>query len=310
MSVLVTGGTGLIGSQVVADLAARGEDVVVISRKPVDQVRTLFPAGVRCLQIDIRNRRDVDEALAASGAERIIHLAALLSDDCERDPASAVDVNLNGTVNLLEGAVGHGAMRFVFASSIALYGAGICVFAEETLPETAVRLYGQTKQTGETLCERYRALHGLDCVSLRYGGVFGAGGEVRDSGMSGLRHLLKQTMWGRDVTLDGASGDECFQYIYVKDAARATLQALDRVDLPHRAYNVAGPLSHYVSLRAFHDAIRRVAPGAGKARFSGRSHSGLRVSIDRLQEDFGFEIAYSVEDGLRDEYETGQGDDR
>lgn len=305
MAVLVTGGTGLIGSQVVADLTARGEQVVVLSRHPGTARDRGLPAGVSCLAADIADAGRVGEVMRESGADRIIHLAACLSEDCERDPALAVAVNVTGTVNLLQAAVSRRVRRFVFASSIALYGAGTRVFAEDSMPEKPVRLYGQMKQIGETMCARFLALHGLDYVALRYGGVFGPGGEVRDSGMSGLRHLLKQTMWGRDVTLEGASGEECFQYIYVKDAARATILGLDRASPPHRAYNVAGPLANYISLGAFHEAIRRVAPSAGTVRFAGRSHSGLRVAVDLIRRDLDFEPEYSVEDGLRDEYRSG-----
>ena len=224
----------------------------------------------------------------------------------EREPGIATEVNVNGTLNLLNAAVACGVRRFAFASSIALYGSGNIVFAEDTPPIGPVSLYGQTKQLGEALCARFCALHGLDYVALRYGGVFGPGGEVRGSGMSGLRHLLKQTMWGQDVTLNGASGDECFQYIYVQDAAKATIRALDQQGLTHRAYNIAGLLENYVSLKEFHRAICRAVPEAGSVEFTGASHSGLRVSIDRIREDMEFEPRLSVEEGIRDEYARGR----
>lgn len=302
MTILVTGGTGLIGSAILHDLSARGERVVALTRKTPQAAALQLPSNVVIVQGDIQDALAVREVMRESGADRVIHLAAYLSEECEREPDMAVSVNVDGTLNVLMAAVANQVKRFVFASSIALYGPGEIIFAEETMPIGPVRLYGQTKQMGEALCERYQQLYGLDYVALRYGGVFGPGGEVRSSGMSGLRHLLKQTLWGQDVVLDGASGDECFQYIYANDAARATLLALDADDLPNRTYNVAGPLENYVSLKAFHAAICAVAPDAGKATFTGRSHSGLRVSIERLRQDLGFEAAYSVEDGLRDEF--------
>lgn len=302
MGILITGGTGLIGSEIVRQLLARGERVVVLSRQMPNAVSRLFPPGVEAMRVDIRDALEVREAVRESGADRILHLAACLSEECDREPDMAVSVNVDGTLNLLTAAVANEVRRFVFASSIALYGPGDIVFEEDTLPIGPVRLYGQTKQLGEALCARYQELQGLDYVALRYGGVFGPGGEVRNSGMSGLRHLLKQTMWGQDVVLEGASGEECFQYIYAKDAARASLLALDCPALQHRCYNIAGPLENYISLKAFHAAIRNVAPQAGQARFVGRSQSGLRVSIDRIRNDLGFSPTLSVEDGLRDEY--------
>lgn len=300
MTISVTGGTGLIGLEVVAQLLRRGEQVIVLSRgkREID--------GASVVQADIRERGAVEKVVRECGVDRIIHLAAFLSEDCEREPGIAMEVNVNGTLNLLHAAVACGVRCFVFASSIALYGPGNIVFAGDTPPISPVSLYDQTKQLGEALCARFCALHGLDYVALRYGGVFGPGGEVRGSGMSGLRHLLKQTMWGQNVTLDGASGDECFQYIYMQDAAEATIRALDKQGLAHRAINIAGLLENYVSLKEFHEAICRVVPEAGSVEFTGASHSGLRVSIDRIRDDIGFEPRLSVEGELRDEYARGR----
>ncbi len=300
MTISVTGGTGLIGLEVVAQLLRRGEQVIVLSRgkREID--------GASVVQGGIRERGAVEEIVRECGVDRIIHLAAFLSEDCEREPGIAMEVNVNGTLNLLHAAVACGVRCFVFASSIALYGPGNIVFAGDTPPISPVSLYDQTKQLGEALCARFCALHGLDYVALRYGGVFGPGGEVRGSGMSGLRHLLKQTMWGQNVTLDGVSGDECFQYIYMQDAAEATIRALDKQGLAHRAINIAGLLENYVSLKEFHEAICRVVPEAGSVEFTGASHSGLRVSIDRIRDDIGFEPRLSVEGELRDEYARGR----
>ena len=71
-------------------------------------------------------------------------------------------------------------------------------------------------------------------------------------------------------------------------------------------YNIAGLLENYVSLKEFHEAICRVVPEAGSVEFTGASHSGLRVSIDRIRDDIGFEPRLSVEGELRDEYARGR----
>lgn len=301
MSVLVTGGTGLIGSQVVADLAAAGDAVVVMARNLPTANDARAGLSVEYAIGDIRDAARVNDVMVQCKVDRVIHLAALLQVECEDDPDTAVTVNVDGTLNLLRAARDAGVRRFVFGSSIAVYGSGTCVFAEDTLPVTPVRLYGQTKRMGEYLGERYQALHGMEFVAMRYGGVFGPGGPVRRRGMSALRHALKQTMDGRSVRLDGASGGECFQYTYAKDAAAATILGLTHPAPPSPVYNVAGPLENYISLRAFHAAIREVAPEAGDAEFTGKSESGLRVSIQRLAEELGFVPKYSVVDGLRDE---------
>ncbi len=301
MPILVTGGTGLIGSQIVADLRGSGERVVVMVRTPPKDAERAAWGDVDWVAGDIRDAAQVSAAFAGKSIDRVINLAACLQYDCETDPDYAIAVNVNGTLNLLQAAREAAIDRFVFGSSIAVYGSGKVVFSEETLPVTPVRIYGQTKLMGESLGERYRALHGLDVVAVRYGGVFGPGGPIQNRGMSALRHELKQTLWGRPATITGASGEECFQYTYVRDAAAATIEAMRRSNLGYAVYNVAGPLSNYISLRQFYDAICSVAPNAGAATFSGQSESGLRVDISRMQTDLGIVPRYTVADGLRDE---------
>lgn len=301
MPILVTGGTGLIGAQVVADLRDAGEHVVVMVRTPPAAAERAAWGAVDWHQGDIRDPAQVGAVFDGYAIDRVIHLAAFLQYDCETEPDDAVAVNVNGTLNLLRAARQAGVRRFVFGSSIAVYGNGAVVFSEDTLPVTPVKLYGQTKLMGETLGERYRTLHGLDFVAVRYGGVFGPGGLVKNKGMSALRHELKQTLWGKPADITGASGEECFQYTYVKDAAAATIEAMRRPTLGYAVYNVAGPLSNYISLKQFYEAIRSVAPNAGTATFSGESESGLRVDIGRMQSDLDIVPRYTVADGLRDE---------
>jgi nucleoside-diphosphate-sugar epimerase len=299
--ILVTGGTGLIGAQIVADLRDAGDHVVVMVRNPPPEAERAAWGDVDWFRGDIRDPAQVGALFDEKTIDRVIHLAAFLQYDCENDPDNAVAVNVTGTLNLLRAARKAGASRFVFGSSIAVYGNGAVVFSEDTLPVTPVRIYGQSKLMGECLGERYRALHGLDFVAVRYGGVFGPGGPVKNRGMSALRHELKQTLWGKPADITGASGDECFQYTYVKDAAAATIAAMRRPELHYTVYNVAGPLSNYISLKDFYGAIRSVAPNAGAATFSGKSESGLRVDITRMETDLGIVPRFTVADGLRDE---------
>jgi hypothetical protein len=98
----------------------------------------------------------------------------------------------------------------ILASNIAFDGRRNIIFKNDTSPIGPASLYGQTIKPGAALFVRLLVLHLLDYVALCKSGVFMSGGDVRGSGMSVLRHLLKRTMWGRNVTLDGSSGDDNF----------------------------------------------------------------------------------------------------
>ena len=185
----------------------------------------------------------------------------------------------------------------VFGGSIASYGERADLMREEDPPAPSTGLYGMTKRLGEMLGARYAALHGMTFVSLRYGGVFGPV-EVKSAGMALVRQRIKETARGKDVVVEGASGRERFHLTHVSDAAGATLAALIHPKPVHQIYNVAGPDANYCSLEEMHSAVRRLAPGAGRALFSGQGKSSGPVDTGRLRTDLGFTPMTSLEEGL------------
>ena len=128
--VLVTGGTGCIGTQTVKWLLANTRATVVVGSREVSrqQTRDLFEEDdctrLKSLRIDIRNQRQLEEALTSHAITHVIHLAAMQTPDCNADRDLGLQVNLAGTQNLIEAikACRPSLHRFVFASSIAVYG--------------------------------------------------------------------------------------------------------------------------------------------------------------------------------------------
>lgn len=104
---------------------------------------------------------------------------------------------------------------------------------------------------------------------------------------------------GRSIIIDGAAGDERAQLLYVEDAARATLAALDHPKPPASVYNLARPTENYISLRQYHAEVRALVPTGGDVRFTGKARDMGPVDIGRIAADIGFRPAYSVRDGLR-----------
>lgn len=299
MRVALIGGTGLIGTASAEALLAAGHSVTLISRHapapPEDAVHWIHG--------DIAEAGEIRKALAEARPDAVLHLAAYLQFACEQNPAEAVRVNVDGTLNVLEACRSLGIGRVVFGGSIASYGERADLMREDDPPAASTGLYGMTKRLGEMLGARYAALHGLRFVSLRYGGVFGPV-AVKSAGMALVRQRIRETARGEDVPIDGASGSECFHLTHVSDAAGATLAALVHPRPAYPVYNVAGPQSNYLSLEDMHRIVCRLAPGAGRAIFKGRGKSTGPVDTSRLQTDLGFLPAVSVETGLRSDLQA------
>jgi nucleoside-diphosphate-sugar epimerase len=293
MRVAVIGGTGLIGTASADALVAAGHGVTLVSRHPPGPAEN----GTSWVRGDIGEAAAIRAALAEIRPDAVLHLAAYLQFACEQNPAEAIRVNVDGTLNVLEACRELAIRRFVFGGSIASYGERADLMREEDPPVAATGLYGMTKRLGEMLGSRYAALHGLTFVSLRYGGVFGPV-EVKSAGMALVRQRIKETARGKDVVVEGANGSERFHLTHVNDAAGATVAAITHPKPAHQVYNVAGPPGNYMSLEEMHAAVRRLVPDAGKAIFSGRARSAGPVDTTRLREDLGFAPAVSVEAGL------------
>ncbi len=292
MRVALIGGTGLIGTASAETLLAAGHSVTLISRRPPETAST-----AEWLAGDIGEAPAIRTALATARPDAVLHLAAYLQFACEQNPAEAVRVNIDGTLNVLEACRELRIPRVVFGGSIASYGERADLMREDDPTVTATGLYGMTKRLGEMLGARYAALHGLTFISLRYGGVFGPV-EVQSAGMALVRQRIKETARGKDVEIEGASGRERFHLTHVSDAAGATVAALVHPHPAHQVYNVAGPEANYMSLEDMHAAVRRIAPHAGKALFKGQGKSAGPVDTRRLRADLGFEPSVSVAAGL------------
>jgi len=297
--VLVFGGTGQIGARVTQALCARGDHVTVVGRRrPQGPLSPYLGDTLQWIEGDVRDADHILRITDSVQPDRVLHLAALLQFACKSDPERATDVNVRGTVNVLNAAQKVRVPRVIFGSSITVYGEREDVLTEDGPIGPGITLYGATKLMGEQLGCQYAENSGMAFVALRYCGIFGAG-DPQSRGMAWVRREIERTASGNSVAIEDASGDERAQLTYVQDAADATVLALDHRRPSHQIYNVAAPQSNYVSLREFHEAVKRVVPSAGSVRFGGRGCGMAPVSVERIQRDLGFVGRYSVTDGLR-----------
>jgi UDP-glucose 4-epimerase len=229
MRALVTGGAGFIGSHVVDALLARGDEVRVIddlSSGRRENLETALAAGAQLIEGSITDRELIDSVFGELRPEAVYHLAAQIDVRVSvADPVFDLDLNVGGTIRLLEALRRQGSGKLVFASTGgAIYGEGDgrrLPFAEddECRPDAP---YGQSKLAAEGYIGLYRRLHDVDAVALRLGNVYGPRQVGGEAGVVSI--FLNAMLEGRRPMIFG-DGEQTRDYVFVSDVAGAFLTA-------------------------------------------------------------------------------------
>jgi UDP-glucose 4-epimerase len=305
-TVLVTGGTGFIGSYVAKEFVERGHEVVAYDLST--DARILKNLGVAdevtIRRGDVSEPTDVVNAVAETGASHIIHLAALLTTTAESNPRAALDVNVQGTSNVFEAArtLNEQVERVAWASSAAIYApphnyedGGDWWVTEEDLvyPDT---LYGATKGYNEHQARVYHEEYGIDHVAIRPTVAYG---PYRETGGSAfLADIIEKPALGESVAVE--YGDQEIDWQHVEDIAQAVRLAAftPESDLSQRVYNVRGELA---TIREAADTVRKIMPDADiEVGDEGELPWTQRLDMSAFQEDTGY-------DALTESDETRRG---
>jgi threonine 3-dehydrogenase len=255
MKILVTGAAGQVGADLLPRLVAQGHRVTVgdLAPRPAGTPREV--EWVRC---DVGLAAEVNDAVRRSGAERIYHLAAILSARGEKVPHQTWRVNMEGTYNVLEAARVLGARQVFFTSTIAAFGPGL---ANPVANEVSMRprtMYGVTKVAGELLGEYYEHAFGLDFRGVRFPGLLSAttpGGGTSDYA---LHMFVDGITKGAYESFVKPSSQ--IPFMYMPDAVRSMLELADapKARLTRSIYNVAAMSP---TAEEFADAVRKRVPG-------------------------------------------------
>lgn len=238
-TILVTGGAGFIGSNLVDALLARGHRVRVLdnlsmgklANLPVDNPRLTFIEG------DVADAQLVSRAVAGCGA--VVHLAAVASVQASvDDPVSTHQSNFIGTLNICEAMREHGVRRVVFASSAAVYGNnGEGQAIDENTPKVPLTPYAADKLASEHYLEFYGRQHGLEPAIFRFFNVFGPRQDP-SSPYSGVISIFTQrAQQGLPISVFG-DGEQTRDFFYIADLLELLLQALDAEQVTQGAVNV------------------------------------------------------------------------
>lgn len=308
MSILITGGTGFLGSYLTRYTLREGGQsrVVVLDRYP-DRARIADVLDrVTVIEDDVSDPETVRSAIADHDVERIAHFAFILGSPAAGRMLPYVDVQCVGTANVLEAARLAGVRRVVLASSVAAYGKQSAEVLTEDLVADPQDLYGSCKLWTEFLARHYAETLGLDTVSLRYGSTYGLGRAWRGSYNSGLldaprsvHYMARIEQAARGEAIVMPADEAMADWTYAGDAAQAAWLALTAPDLPHRLYNVSG---ERLAVGAFTEVMRALLPDAAISVSASETpgHAHAPMANARLVADLGFAPAYDFRTGLAD----------
>jgi UDP-glucose 4-epimerase len=305
---LVTGGAGFIGSNLVEALLDRGDEVVALDNLSTGRERNLAAAierGARLVVEDIREGELVSTLLAEERPEVIFHLAAQMDVRVSAArPAYDAEVNVLGTLNLLEAARACAARRFVNVSTGgAIYGEADQLPTAESAPIRPEAPYGQAKFAAEGYCQLYLRLHGLSTISVRLGNVYGP--RQDPAGEAGVVAIFcGKLLDGGQPTVFG-DGRQTRDYVYVQEVVEAMLAAA--ASDAHGAYNVGRGVETSVlelvdALSTIGRKIGVVSDGAFEPQFAPpRPGEVQRSALDPTlaRTELGFEAKLDVVEGLR-----------
>lgn len=226
MRVLLTGGAGFIGSHVSDMLINNGYEVIVIDSLLSGKKENLNPKTV-FYEGDIRDSV-VKEIMERERPAAVIHHAAQASVRYSvEDPLYDMDVNIGGTLNLLENSIKNGVKKFIFASTGgAIYGEQSCFPADETHSAKPLSPYGITKLTCEKYLYFYHKTYGLNYASLRYSNVYGP--RQDPYGEAGVVAIFSQRIIAGDQPIINGNGEQTRDYVFVEDVARANILILEK----------------------------------------------------------------------------------
>ena len=304
MKVLVTGGAGFIGSNLVRSLLARGDSVRVLDNFSAGKHENL--AGLEgSLEIVEGDIRDPAVCLSAcEGMEGVFHQAAIGSvPRSVEDPMTSHHVNVDGTLNMLIAARDKKARRFVYASSSSVYGDAPEAVKVETLPPRPRSPYAVSKLAGEQYTLVFSFIYGLEGVALRYFNVFGPRQDPESMYAAVVPKFAAALIAAKRPTIFG-DGDQTRDFTYVDNVVRANLLAMEcPSEACGKAYNVA--CGNSTSVNALFKMMReRVGGKATKLKpvhepsQTGDVRDSL-ASIEAAREGLGYVPTVAVEEGIR-----------
>lgn len=274
MNILVTGGSGFIGSHVVDKLVEAGYKVKVLDLK------SPYRGDVEFLQGDITSQEDVKRGL--SDIDIIYHIAAFSNIDLVKDhPLATIEQNILGTAYLLEQCRRQKVKRFIFASSVYVY-------------EERGHLYTTSKIASELLCKNYNTLYSLPYTILRYGTAYGP----RSRGADAVSLFVSRALNGESLVIHG-SGEQKRHFVYVEDLALGSVAALNPM-AENKTYTLAS--REAVSIKQLAEIIKGMFNNNIGIEYQSAREDDYQEELADLEKtigELGWEPRVNLKEGIR-----------
>ena len=308
MKILITGGSGFIGSNLANKLLELGHEVIIYdfqlnhSRLGQEHPRRTL------LQGNVLDHNELTETFRKTGVEMVVHLPALRNLESQQKPFQAHLVNSTGMVNVLEAARLIDIKRIIYASSVAVYCSPsyyrdlnldpFCV--KEWMPTNPFNVYGATKLYNELMAARYMEIYGIKTVGLRLSAVIGPG-KTLGSKTSEFNDVIEAPVRKEKVSIS-SYGEQKVNLIYVRDAVHGFVCACTADDPKHPLYNIGG---YILSTRELVAAVQEKFPEAPITMKKSKNERAVASAIDcsLAKEELGYEPQFSLDKAINDHHQ-------
>lgn len=291
MNILVTGGSGFVGGELVKMLS-HDHDVRVLD---IVECRV---GGVEAIVSSILDRRAVRNALA--NMEVVFHLAGNIDEGLSRrNPQEDLEINGLGTVNVLEGCKEKGLRRIIFASTAAVYGIPKEDLVDESHETRPVTPYGCSKLCAETYIRAYSTMYGLDYTILRFFNIYGLKGK----GVVSV--FYNKAVNGEDLQISG-DGSQYRDFLYVEDAISAYYASLSD-NAKNQIFNIGS--GKRVTIKELAKEVIQITNSDSRMNFVPSKDVSPEYPVANIKyarELLNFEPKYSIRDGLRLMHSAGR----
>jgi len=288
MTIMVTGGSGFIGSHLVDKLLAKGEDVLIF-----DFMQPRYWSSVKHFYGSILTLDELERAMR--DVDIVYHLAAIADvRDVYEHPHYSERVNTSGTINVLEAARKMEVDRVIYGSTDWVYQTTDTLDVDEMTPiRTPAHLYSTTKLVSEYYCQNYSDLYGLKYTILRYGIPYGP--RARSGAIVPM--FVDKAFKGEELTIAG-DGSQFRQFIYVEDLAEGNVAALQKI-AENKIYNIDG--QRPISVKEVAETVQNLVGNVGIRYVPSRpgDFGGKKVSSERAKRELKWEAKTSFEEGVR-----------
>ncbi|MEM2918877.1 MAG: GDP-mannose 4,6-dehydratase [Candidatus Altiarchaeota archaeon] len=295
MKILVTGGAGFIGSQIVDKLVELGNYVVIIDNLSTGKKENLNKKA-KFYKADICSEK-IFEIFKKENFDVVIHQAAQTSVICsEKNPEFDAKVNVLGTINLLECCRKFSVEKFLYASSAAIYGNPKYFPIDEAHPKEPISVYGMNKYVAELYLKFYNSIYGIRYISLRYSNVYGPRQNYEnESGVVTI--FLNKLINGEKPTIYG-NGSQTRDFIYIDDVVNANILAIGKKISGE--FNIS--TNKETSIIALYKKIQKILGIDISPKYAkGRNVEIFRSVLDNRKaiKELGWKPKISIEEGLR-----------